>query len=115
MLTRRNKSLYLVSWEINSDNKEGIQEKARDLRRVMKEKPEEFPRPLGRSYSFEGKDRGFQIFEANPVRLDNLMNFWFPEIVLTFEKVYETKLSNMDKAKSEDAKRDSDGQLISVR
>lgn len=115
MGTRRIKSFYLVSWEINSDNTKGIKEKARDLKIVIKERPEEFPRPAGKPYSFEGKDKGFQIFQTDLVRLENLMNFWYPEIVMTFERIYETSLSEMDESESEDAKRASDERLIRVQ
>lgn len=92
MRIKRENSLFLASWELDSENPGGVLEKARDLRKIMKERPEEFPRPVCRPYTSKEGGKGFQVFEANHVILDNLMNFWFPEIVLSFEPITETKL-----------------------
>ena len=115
MLVQSEHSLFLASWEIDSKNPRRVLDKARDLSKIMKERPEAFPRSVCGPYSFKEGGKGFQVFEANHVKLDNLLNFWFPEIVLTFKPISETRLWEMNGPLSQAAKNLQNNQAINVR
>ena len=103
-LVQSEHSLYLASWEIDSKNSRSVLSKARDLSKIMKERPEAYPRSVCGPYSFKEEGKGFQVFEANHVKLNNLLNYWFPEIVLTFKPISETRLWEMNDPMSQAAK-----------
>ncbi len=115
MRIQREHSLFLASWEIDSKNLGRVLEKARDLRDIMNVRPGDFPRSVCGPYSLKGEGKGFQIFEANYVMLDNLMNFWFPEIALTFKPITETRLWEMNTSHSKTEKGIQNSQVIPVR
>lgn len=115
MRIQREHSLFLASWEIDSKNIGSVLEKARDLRNIMNVRPEDFPRSVCGPYSLKGEGKGFQIFEADYVMLDNLMNFWFPEIALTFEPITETRLWEINTSHSNTEKGIQNNQVIPVR
>ena len=115
MLVQSEHSLFLASWEIYSKNPRRVLGKARDLNKIMKERPEDFPRPVCRPYSYKEGSKGFQVFEANHVKLDNLLNFWFPEIVLTFKPISETRLWEMNDSLSQATKNLQNNRAINVR
>ena len=115
MLIQSEHSLFLASWEIDSKNPRRVLEKARDLSKIMKERPEAFPRSVCGPYSFIEGGKGFQVFEANHVMLDNLLNFWFPEIVLTFKPISETRLWEINGLQSQPVKKLKNNQTINFR
>ena len=115
MRIQREHSLFLASWEIDSKNLGRVLEKARDLRNIMKARPGDFPRSVCGPYSLKGEGRCFQIFEADYVMLDNLTNFWFPEIALIFKPITETRLWEMNTSHSKTEKDIQKNQAIPVR
>lgn len=115
MRVKREHSLFLASWVIDSNSPERILEKARDLRRMMKNRPGDFPLQVSGPYSIRGESRGIQVLEADYVKLDNLMNFWLPEIVLTFEPITQTRLWEIEGSQPKTAKGRQSNQAIPVR
>jgi len=84
---------YVAFWEINPDKIQVIRKKAAKLKELMNAFPWEYPKSLLGPYSWEGENRGFQIFEvSDPQQLDNLVEYWNPPIKITLQPIVDTRI-----------------------
>jgi hypothetical protein len=89
----KEKEKYVAFWEINPDEIMKIKEKATKLAKLIKAFPWEYPKSLVGPYSWEGENKGFQIFEvSDPQQLDNLSDYWNPLIKMTFQPIVDTHI-----------------------
>ena len=115
MRIKREQSLFLASWEIKSRNLDRVLEKAKDLRKKMETTPGDFPRSVCGPFTLKRGDEGFQVLEADPDQLDNLMDFWSPEMALIFEPITRTRLWETGGSRSRATKNSQKSQSIPIQ
>ena len=96
MIAEKESEKYVAFWEINSGEIDNIKKKAEKLRKLVKAFPWEYPRSLLGPYSWEGENRGFQVFEVtDPQQLENLSDYWNPLVKITFQPIVDTRIWEM--------------------
>jgi hypothetical protein len=84
---------YVAFWEINLDKIQTIRKKATKLKELLNSFPWEYPKSLLGPYSWEGENRGIQIFEvSDPQQLDNLVEYWRPLVKINFQPIVDTRI-----------------------
>jgi hypothetical protein len=93
MITQKESEKYVAFWEINSGEIDKIKHKAEKLRKLVKVFPWEYPKSLLGPYSWEGENRGFQVFEVtDPQQLENLSDYWKSLVKITFQPIVDTRI-----------------------
>lgn len=93
MITKKESEKYVAFWEIHSGEIDKIKHKAEKLRKLVKAFPWEYPKSLLGPYSWEGENRGFQVFEVtDPQQLENLSDYWNSLVKITFQPIVDTRI-----------------------
>lgn len=97
MSAKRESEKYVAFWEIDPGKMNKIKRKAAKLRELVKSFPWEYPRSLLGPLSWEGENRGFQVFEVNdPQQLENLSDYWGSLVKITFQPIVDTRIWEID-------------------